>query len=112
MYIMTLGTISKYRHCGLATKLANICIQLAANIPSCGVIYLHVITGNNIAIRLYEKLGFQRIHIVNDYYQIKGQNYNAFLYAKFMNGNYNSNYHYLKLLWTRILTVFDQVKKV
>merc|ERR1739848_334011 len=58
MYIMTLGTILKYRHCGLATKLANICIQLAENIPSCGAIYLHVITDNNKAIRLYEKLGF------------------------------------------------------
>jgi len=109
---MTLGTISKYRHCGLATKLGNICIQLAANIPSCGVIYLHVITDNNIAIRLYEKLGFQRIHEVNDYYEIKGKNYNAFIYAKFMNGNYNSNYHYLHLLWARLQSFFNPVQKI
>lgn len=83
---MTLGTTSNYRYCGIATKLTQICIQLVQNIPSCGVIYLHVITDNNVAISLYEKLGFQRIKEIIDYYQIKGINYNAFLYAKFMNG--------------------------
>merc|ERR1712110_573650 len=106
LYIMTLGTISKYRHCGLATKLANICIQLVENTPPCGVIYLHVITDNIVAIRLYEKLGFQRIDEIRDYYQIKGMNYNAFLYAKSMNGNYIPNCQKSDSLWIRILSKF------
>lgn len=86
-YIMTLGTVMEYRQRGLATILVNRCIKLAEEDAQCGVLYLHVITYNDAAIRFYEKLGFSRVQEIEDYYTIKGKHYNCFLYAKYFHGN-------------------------
>lgn len=86
-YIMTLGTITECRHCGLATRLVTACMETVEQDPSCGVLYLHVITFNTAAIRFYEKLGFERIQEIPNYYNINGEQYNCFLYAKFYHGN-------------------------
>ena len=87
-YIMTLGTVPKYRHLGLGSILVNKCVDVASNNKECGVIYLHVIKYNIGAIKFYEKLGFRRITEIKDYYVIDGTNYNCYLYAKFLNGAY------------------------
>ena len=60
-YIMTLGTVSNYRHAGIGTALVEKCIEQVMNDPCCGVLYLHVITLNHAAIRFYERLGFWRV---------------------------------------------------
>jgi ribosomal protein S18 acetylase RimI-like enzyme len=85
-YIMTLGSSEKFRGRGLGSKLINECINICEQVPSCGVIYLHVITYNSTAIRFYERLGFHRIKEIKDYYTIHNESYNCYLYAKFVNG--------------------------
>lgn len=60
-YIMTLGTETEFRHARLATTLVKKCIQIVENDSQCGALYLHVITFNTAAIRLYERLGFYRV---------------------------------------------------
>jgi len=60
-YIMTLGTTKDYRKCGLGKRLVESCIRLVERVPSCGAVYLHVITFNTAAIQFYEKLGFYRV---------------------------------------------------
>jgi ribosomal protein S18 acetylase RimI-like enzyme len=37
------------------------CLTMVEQVPSCGGIYLHVITYNAAAIKFYERLGFYRI---------------------------------------------------
>lgn len=86
-YIMTLGAVPEFRKKGLGSELVKRCLELARSEHKCGVVYLHVIRYNTNAIRFYEKLGFVRITEIPDYYCIDGDNYNCFLYAKFINGN-------------------------
>jgi Acetyltransferase (GNAT) family len=61
-------------------------ISYAQSQPHCGAIYLHVITYNVAAIRLYEKAGFVFIKEVPDYYRISGNLYSCYLYVKYING--------------------------
>lgn len=60
-YIMTLGTVSEFRNARLATSLVEKCIRIVEDNERCGALYLHVITFNTAAIRLYERLGFYRV---------------------------------------------------
>lgn len=86
-YIMTLGVIPSCRKAGLGSQLVERCQRLVESDPGCGVLYLHVITFNAGAIRLYEKLGFYRVEEIENYYTIDGRHYNAFLFAKYFHGN-------------------------
>ena len=94
-YIMTLGSSAKFRGRGLGTKLIQDCIRLVEQVECCGVIYLHVITYNDTAIRLYEKLGFYRIDRIKDYYTIDDKKHDCYLYAKFTNGKISDVVSYL-----------------
>lgn len=61
-YIMTLGTSREFRRCGLGSVLVNRVVDaIEEREPECGALYLHVITYNDGAIRLYERLGFMRV---------------------------------------------------
>lgn len=109
-YIMTLGTVSQYRNMGLATRLIEKCVQdLVLSDPSCGALYLHVITSNDSAIRFYERLGFWRVQEIDDYYTIDNQYYNCYLYAKYFHGNRGHLDVFQVLAWW-ISSVWNKVK--
>jgi ribosomal protein S18 acetylase RimI-like enzyme len=85
-YIMTVGT--KIRGCGLGTHLIQKCIEQVQQDPQCGVLYLHVLTDNHVAISMYEKLGFSKVQEIPDYYKINNHDLRAcYLYAKYFHGN-------------------------
>lgn len=86
-YIMTLGTVEEHRKTGLASVLLRWIESLVQQDPLCGGIYLHVIAYNESAIRFYERLGFYRVEEIPDYYEIDGQKYASYLYAKYFHGN-------------------------
>jgi ribosomal protein S18 acetylase RimI-like enzyme len=69
-YIMTLGTTQSFRKHKLGTKLVKDCLQMVQQVPSCGVVYLHVITYNQAAIQFYETLGFHRIEEIQGMYSL------------------------------------------
>lgn len=56
---------------------------------NCETAYLHVIIKNDAAIRFYEKLGFQRLREIADYYTIDDEKHNCYLYAKFFDRESN-----------------------
>jgi len=85
LYILTLGTVSDMRGRGLGSELIKRTEEIARRTPECGAIYLHVITYNKAAIHLYERLGFQRIREIEEYYFINETKYNCYLYAKHTN---------------------------
>jgi ribosomal protein S18 acetylase RimI-like enzyme len=88
-YIMTLGTVTKYRHLGLATQLVQQVMEtVVSRDQEMGTVYLHVITMNEAAIRFYEdKLRFWKVQEIPDYYTIDGEPYNCYLYARYFHGN-------------------------
>uniref|UniRef100_A0A6U5HDQ8 N-alpha-acetyltransferase 60 n=1 Tax=Corethron hystrix TaxID=216773 RepID=A0A6U5HDQ8_9STRA len=86
LYILTLGIVDDMRGHGLGSELIRRTEIIARQEMRCGALYLHVITYNIAAIRLYEKLGYKRIREIKDYYRINQTNYNCYLYVKHVNG--------------------------
>lgn len=60
-YIMTLGTSRGFRGVGLGSILVNRVMDMIKSRQECGALYLHVITYNETAIQLYERLRFSRV---------------------------------------------------
>ena len=111
VYIMTLGTIERYRGAGLATALVEKCIDdLISRDEQCGALYLHVIISNVSAISFYEKLGFWRVKQIKDYYTIGEEKHDCFLYSKYFHGNrghlnvFNIMSRWLSSIWTQVVT--------
>jgi [ribosomal protein S18]-alanine N-acetyltransferase len=77
-YIVTVDVAPDWRRKGLAK-------ELLAEVEACALaegarrIHLHVFTGNDAAIRFYERLGFKGIRIVYGYY---GAGLDAIVYRK------------------------------
>ncbi|KAL7543792.1 hypothetical protein ACHAXR_013171 [Thalassiosira sp. AJA248-18] len=85
-YIMTLGTTREFRRCGLGSILVNRVVDMVEDREECGALYLHVITYNEGAIRLYERLRFSKVKDIKDYYSINSVNYDCYLYARYFHG--------------------------
>lgn len=78
-YVVTLDVAPGCRQIGLARQLMR---EAEASAIAAGVrwIQLHVFTGNEAAIRLYERLGYERIRVRRGYYGATGLD--AIVYGK------------------------------
>ena len=61
MYIMTVGTVDKYRRLGIGQRLVKESVREIERNTNCGAVYLHVITYNKAAIKFYQGLDFELI---------------------------------------------------
>ncbi|KAJ9546136.1 hypothetical protein OSB04_025843 [Centaurea solstitialis] len=86
VYILTLGVVESYRNFGIATSLIREVIKYASNIPNCRAVYLHVISYNNSAIHLYQKMSFLCVRRLHAFYYIDNQHYDAYLFIYYVNG--------------------------
>lgn len=86
VYILTLGVIEAYRNLGIAASLIREVIKYASSIPNCRATYLHVISYNNPAIRLYNKMSFKCVRRLQGFYLINGQHYDSYLFVYYVNG--------------------------
>ena len=84
VYVLTLGTVAKYRRRGVSTELLRRCLARAEAEPRCGCVYLHVITYNAAAIAFYERAGFERVREIPNYYRIEGEDRACCVYARFL----------------------------
>ncbi|MFC6647497.1 GNAT family N-acetyltransferase [Granulicella cerasi] len=75
-YVVTLDVAPDWRRLGLAARLMHEA-ELAST--GCAAMLLHVFTGNEDAIRFYERLGFERSHTEEAFY---GEGLDAFVYRK------------------------------
>lgn len=107
-YLMTLGTVTEFRHLRLATMLVQRIISIVEQDVQCGCLYLHMITFNQAAIRFYEKLGFYRVAEMKDYYRIDDKNYNCYIYARAFHGN-RTHIDYYHLLSNLVTTIWRTV---
>ncbi|XP_024021246.1 histone acetyltransferase MCC1 [Morus notabilis] len=86
VYILTLGVVETYRNLGIASSLIREVIKYASSIPTCRAAYLHVISYNNPAIRLYSKMSFKCVRRLQGFYLINGQHYDSYLFIYYVNG--------------------------
>lgn len=68
-YILTLGIHPAYRGRGLARGLLNL-VKTRAEEANCPLIYLHVLTSNASAIKLYASSGYECLALLRDFYLI------------------------------------------
>lgn len=86
VYILTLGVVESYRNVGIATSLIREVIKYASSMPNCRAVYLHVISYNNSAIHLYQKMSFHCVRRLQSFYFINGRHYDAYLFIYYVNG--------------------------
>ncbi|KAL5179559.1 Histone acetyltransferase MCC1 [Glycine soja] len=86
VYVLTLGVVEAYRSLGIASSLIREIIKYASSIPTCGAVYLPVISYNNPAINLYKKMSFKCVRRLHGFYLINGQHYDSFLFLYYVNG--------------------------
>lgn len=85
-YILVLGVVKECRRQGLASLLLDNLLQKLHDNETCKAIYLHVLHSNTQAIQFYQSKLFQcRLHLPY-YYLIKGQHFDAFCFARYING--------------------------
>ena len=92
-YILVLGVVKEYRRLGLASLLINqLVVHLTSNPVHRNVkaIYLHVLTTNTDAIRLYEKNNFKCHSFLPEYYFIYEQKRDGYCYCLYINGGFNT----------------------
>ena len=77
-YIVTLDVVPAWRRRGLARRLMA---ELESRLHSAGALEmeLHVFTGNAVAIRFYESIGYSQIGVTENFY---AQNLHALVYRK------------------------------
>ena len=96
-YILTLGVVDEYRRKGLGKHLVNELIKcMSVEEDEVRAVYLHVVTYNESAIKLYESLNFQRVSRVNRFYELFGKPYDSFLYCYYLRGGRPGFYHRVK----------------
>lgn len=78
-YVVTLDVAAEYRRKGVARQLMS---ESEASAMAAGArwMQLHVFTGNEGAIRFYERLGYERISVRRGFYGAAGLD--AFVYGK------------------------------
>ena len=90
-YILVLGVVKEYRRQGLASLLLDNLIQTFDQRSTCKAIYLHVLHSNRQAIEFYRSKQFQyRVHLPS-YYMINGDYFDAFCFARYINGKQRMN---------------------
>ncbi|EGD73290.1 hypothetical protein PTSG_05006 [Salpingoeca rosetta] len=73
VYILTLGVIPRFQSHGIGSALLE--LLLACNVVSkrsCKAVLLHVLASNTRAVAFYQRHGFRRYRILEDYYHING----------------------------------------
>lgn len=68
IYIMTLGVRAGLRRRGLGRALLDACVQSARALRGCVCLYLHVLTSNASAMRMYTEAHFIRLRTIDSYY--------------------------------------------
>lgn len=66
-HVVTLDVVPEARRLGLAARLMHECEQ-RLRAAGCKVVYLETAVNNQLAIRLYRKLGYEMVRTLPDYY--------------------------------------------
>lgn len=69
-YVLTLGVAHPWRGVGVATRLIDLLLRSAAQ-RGCVAAYLHVLSENGDAQRLYTRHGFEQRGLLKDFYSIE-----------------------------------------
>lgn len=118
VYILTLGVVDGWRGRGIASRLIGLVSQYAAE-TRCRAAFLHVISYNDAAMRLYGRAGFSCAGRLPGFYYIQSGRqpdpsnrvYDAFLFAQHTApewGGY-SGWDVVSLAWSPLRTAWGRI---
>ena len=94
IYIMTIGVLDEFRKMNIGSKIVQRIINTGLNNILCIGIFLDVIYCNNAAIKFYKKNKFIKAMTNRNYYNIKGNKYDAYVYLRIFTRNEKDKYRY------------------
>ncbi len=68
LYILILGVLKPYRRYHIGATLLEDAINEAKKDKTLQYIYLHVQVGNQVALKFYDKFGFENKETIENYY--------------------------------------------
>lgn len=71
--VIGMGMLSEWRNSGLGTALLSSAIKWAKQNPVLELLWLQVYTKNELAMSLYQKMGFQENGIIKDFFKHGGE---------------------------------------
>ena len=94
IYIMTIGVLDEFRKMNIGSKIVQRIINTGLNNILCIGIFLDVIYCNNAAIKFYKKNKFIKAMTNRNYYNIKGNKDDAYVYLRIFTRNEKDKYRY------------------
>ena len=79
---MNIGVIDEFRKMKIGTNILNRIIELGLKNKLCVGMFLDVIYYNNSAVKFYKKNGFNKVMTNRNYYKIKGNKYDAYVFLR------------------------------
>ena len=112
---MNIGVLDEFRKMKIGSKLIEKIINIGLNDILCIGIFLDVIYYNNSAIKFYKKNEFKKVMTNRNYYNIKGNKYDAYVFLRiftrkekdrYRNKNTNALKKLLDMLINPIFLIF------
>ena len=92
IYIMNIGVLDEFRKMKIGSKLIEKIINIGLNDILCIGVFLEVIYYNNSAIKFYKKNEFKKVMTNKNYYNIKGNKYDAYTFLRIFTRKEKDNY--------------------
>ena len=115
IYIMTIGVLDEFRKMKIGSKMMEKIINIGLSDKLCVGIFLDVIYYNNSAIKFYKKNEFKKVMTNRNYYNLKGNKYDAYVFLRIFSRKEKDKFRYkntnilkksLDMLITPILFIF------
>ena len=94
IYIMTIGVLDEFRKMHIGSKIVQKIINTGLKNRLCIGVFLDVIYCNYAAIKFYQKNQFKKVLTNKNYYNIKGNKYDAHVFLRIFSRNEKDKFRY------------------
>ncbi len=94
IYIMNIGVLDEFRKMKIGSKMMEKIINIGLSDKLCVGIFLDVIYYNNSAIKFYKKNEFKKVMTNRNYYNLKGNKYDAYVFLRIFSRKEKDKFRY------------------
>ena len=91
---MTIGVLDEFRKMNIGSNIVQRIINIGLNDILCIGVFLDVIYFNNSAIKFYKKNLFKKVMTNRNYYNIKGNRYDAYSFLRIFTRKEKDKFRY------------------
>ena len=91
---MTIGVVDEFRKMNIGSNIVQRIINIGLNDILCIGVFLDVIYFNNSAIKFYKKNLFKKVMTNRNYYNIKGNRYDAYSFLRIFTRKEKDKFRY------------------